>query len=101
MSFKNLLVHVDETAACAARLLRAALAPAEAQDAHLTGLALAAEISLPSYVGGQLPPEILEARHAQALERGRAAAASFTKAGPAKPRELAEKKSDAEALTFQ
>ena len=79
MSFKNLLVHVDETEACAGRL-RAALALAKAQDAHLTGLALASEIALPSYVGGQLPPEILETQHAQALERGRAAAASFTKA---------------------
>ena len=76
MSFNNLLVHVDETESCAGRL-RAALALADAQDAHLTGLALTAEIYLPSYMGGQLPPEILDTHRTQALERGRAAQARF------------------------
>lgn len=79
MTYKNLLVHVDNSEACAGRL-RAALALAEAQNAHLTGLALAAEISLPSYVGGQLPPEIIETQHAQALERGKEAVARYAKA---------------------
>jgi nucleotide-binding universal stress UspA family protein len=79
MTFKDLLVHVDNTEACEGRL-RAALALADAQGAHLTGLALAAETSMPSYIGGQLPPEILDMQRQQALERGRAAASRFAKA---------------------
>ncbi len=40
MAYKNLLVHLDETEACKGRV-KAAIALAQAQGAHLTGLALA------------------------------------------------------------
>lgn len=79
MALKNLLVHLDDTEPCEGRI-KAALALADAHDAHLTGLALAAEVSLPSYIGGQLPPEVLEIQRSHALERGQAAARRFTKA---------------------
>lgn len=79
MPYRNLLVHLDDTEPCAARVA-AAVALADAQDAHLTGLALAAEVSLPSYVGGQLPPEVIEMQRQAALKRAEAAGARFTEA---------------------
>ena len=79
MAYKNLLVHLDETEACKGRVT-AAIAVAKAQEAYLTGFALAIEASVPAYIGGQLPVEVLEVQHAQMLERGRAAAALFDKA---------------------
>jgi nucleotide-binding universal stress UspA family protein len=79
MAYKNLLVHLDETEACKGRVA-AAIALAKAQEAYLTGLALAIEASVPAYIGGQLPVEVLDVQHAQMLERGRAAAALFDKA---------------------
>jgi nucleotide-binding universal stress UspA family protein len=79
MAYKNLLVHLDDTETCAARVA-AAIALAEAQDAYLTGLALAVETSMPTYIGGQMPIEILEVQRTQVLERGQAAATRFDKA---------------------
>lgn len=79
MAYKNLLVHLDETEACKGRVA-AAIALAKAQEAHLTGLSLAIEASVPAYIGGQLPAEVLDVQRAQMLERGRAAAAVFDKA---------------------
>lgn len=79
MAYKNLLVHLDETEACKGRVATA-IALAKAHEAYLTGLALAIEASVPAYIGGQLPVEVLDMQHAQMLERGRAAAALFDKA---------------------
>ena len=66
MAYKNLLVHLDETEACKGRVA-AAIALAKAQEAYLTGLALAIETSVPAYIGGQLPVEVLDVQHAQIL----------------------------------
>lgn len=79
MAYRNLLVHLDATEACAQRIATA-IALADAHDAHLTGLALAAEVSLPSYIGGQLPPEVIEMQRQHALKRAEAAGARFTEA---------------------
>ena len=79
MAYKNLLVHLDDSETCAGRVA-AAIALAEAQDAYLTGLALAVETSMPTYIGGQMPVEVLEVQRAQVLERGQAAAARFDEA---------------------
>jgi nucleotide-binding universal stress UspA family protein len=79
MAYKNLLVHLDETEACKGRVATA-IALAKAQEAYLTGLALAIEASIPAYIGGQMPVEVLQVQHAQTLERGRAAATLFDKA---------------------
>lgn len=76
MPYKNLLVHVDDSEPSEGRVA-AAIALAEAHDAHLTGLSLAAETAIPSYIGGQLPPEILEAQRDQVRERSEAVAARF------------------------
>lgn len=79
MAYKNLLVHLDDSEACAGRLA-VAVALAEAQDAHLTGLAVATETSLPTYVGGQLPPEVLDMQRQHALKRAKTAGAHYTDA---------------------
>ncbi len=79
MAYKNLLVHLDETEACKGRVA-AAIALARTQGAHLTGLALVIEASVPAYIGGQLPVEVVDVQRAQMLERGRATAAVFDKA---------------------
>jgi nucleotide-binding universal stress UspA family protein len=79
MAYKNLLVHLDDTETCAGRVA-AAIALAEAHDAYLTGLALAVETSMPTYIGGQLPVEILEVQRTQVLERGQAVATRFDEA---------------------
>lgn len=79
MALKNILVHVEDSDTCEARIA-AALTLAETHDAHLTGLALAVEISMPSYIGGQLPPNILEMQRNNAREQGQAAVARFSKA---------------------
>jgi len=79
MTFKNLLVHVDNTEACAARIA-AALTLAETHDAHLTGLALAAEFSMPTYIGSQMPVAVLEMQSEQAIKLAQEAAQKFDKA---------------------
>ncbi len=79
MTFKNLLVHVDNSDACKGRIA-AALTLAEAHDAHLTGLALAAEFSMPTYIGSQMPVAVLELQREQAVSQAEEAVQRFEKA---------------------
>jgi nucleotide-binding universal stress UspA family protein len=79
MAFKNLLVHVDDTASCAARL-RAAATLAQSHGAHLTGLYVVTYPVVPAFIQSQLPVEALalqergiEELAAKADERYRAA----------------------------
>jgi nucleotide-binding universal stress UspA family protein len=60
MSYKNLLVHVDDSKACAARV-RAAAELAVAHGAHLTGLYIIPEPSPASFVRGYIAPDVLSA----------------------------------------
>lgn len=68
MSYKSILVQVDHTKACPARI-DAAVDLALRHEAHLTGLFLIVEPTGASFVRGYLPPEILEAAVAEA-EKG-------------------------------
>jgi nucleotide-binding universal stress UspA family protein len=76
MAFKNLLVHVDDTKGCAARV-DAAIELAIAHDAHLTGVYVVTEPSPTSFVQGYLPPEALGVLQQRARERADAALARF------------------------
>jgi len=67
MAYKDLLVHLDATKACAKRI-DAAIALAVAHDAHLTALCPVVTPSLPGYVAVNLPPEIIENQR-QMIER--------------------------------
>jgi nucleotide-binding universal stress UspA family protein len=58
MSYKNLLVYVDDSKACAGRV-RAAAELAAAHRAHLTGLYVIFEPSPVSFARGYIAPEVL------------------------------------------
>ncbi|MDX1709752.1 MAG: universal stress protein [Rhodovibrionaceae bacterium] len=63
MGLKNLVVHVDFAKASRHRV-EAAIELARIHEAHLTGVAVAAAPSVPAFVEGQVPVNVLqEARH--------------------------------------
>jgi nucleotide-binding universal stress UspA family protein len=76
MTYKDLLVHVDDTRSCAARL-RAAVDLAVAHEAHLTGVYMIADPSPAAFVSGYAPPDLLEMLQQHARERAEAALARF------------------------
>ncbi len=79
MAYKNLLVHIDDSKVCAARL-EAAIELARAHDAHLTGLYIAADSLLPGNMSAEVPARFLDALPAQVAERIEAARTGFTAA---------------------
>ncbi len=70
MALKDILVQVDRTKASQARV-EAALALADASDAHLTALCLLAEPYIPASVGVNLPAELLREQRSRAEEEAR------------------------------
>lgn len=76
MAYKNLLVHLDETAACEKRA-EAAIGFARAHDAHLTALGLVVEPIIPSFVHAQVPVEVLNARRKVERDRTEAMLGAF------------------------
>jgi nucleotide-binding universal stress UspA family protein len=70
LSYKSILVQVDHSKACAARV-DAAISLALRHQAHLSALYLLAKPTGASFVRGYLPPEILEAATTQAEARAR------------------------------
>ncbi len=76
MAFKNLLVHIDDGKACADRI-QAAIALAQAHEAHLTGLYVAAELTLPGSIEAEIPAQFLADLADQLTERTAAAKARF------------------------
>jgi nucleotide-binding universal stress UspA family protein len=77
MTYKNLLVHVDDTKACAARM-QAAVELAIAHEAHLSAVYVIAEPSPATLAGGYLPPEMLEMWRQGGRERADVALGRFT-----------------------
>lgn len=76
MSYKNILVLVDDTKANAGRL-KAAVDLARENDAHLTGLYVIGEPDLPSFVKGQIPQDVVEQQRADTEDAARAANNAF------------------------
>jgi len=76
MTLKNLLVHLDDSRACAGRLA-VAIDLARAHGAHLTGLYVAAHPILPGGVRGELPAHFLVALEEQTEKRSQAVMAHF------------------------
>ena len=72
MAYKDLLVHVDDTRPCAARV-QAAVDLAAAHGAHLSGVYIIADPSPAVFATGHVPPEVVDSFHQ--LSRGRAEAA--------------------------
>jgi nucleotide-binding universal stress UspA family protein len=79
LSYKSILVQVDHTKACPARI-DAAIDFALRHEAHLTGLFLIVEPTGVGYVRGWLPPEVVEAAIAEAEAGAKEVLARFTAA---------------------
>jgi nucleotide-binding universal stress UspA family protein len=77
MAYKDLLVHVDDTKACAARV-QAALDLATAYEAHLSGVYVITEPPPETFESSYLLPEMRERLQQGARERADAALARFT-----------------------
>jgi nucleotide-binding universal stress UspA family protein len=84
MALKDLLVHVDNSKACAARV-EAAMRLARSNQAHLTGIYVLPVISIPGYAEAQIPLEVIEAQRqaarAQATEAEKLFRSASEKAG--------------------
>ena len=76
MGYKDLLVHVDDTRACAGRI-QAAVDLAGAHEAHLTGVFIVGDPSPAAFVSGYVPPDMRDMLERQASERAEAALARF------------------------
>ncbi len=86
MTYKNILVQVDSTQACAGRI-DAAVALASRLEAHLTGLYLVPEFIGAGFASGYLTAEVQSAIAREAAARAQTALAAFdetaTRAGVA------------------
>jgi nucleotide-binding universal stress UspA family protein len=78
MTFKNLLVHLDDSPGCAGRLA-VAIDLARTHEAHLTGLHVAADPILPGGMRGELPAHFLSALEEQTVLRSQTVMANFNK----------------------
>ncbi|MGO1120111.1 universal stress protein [Rhodovibrionaceae bacterium A322] len=76
MAYKNILVHLDSTKACAKRVA-AAIELAQREEAHLVGLYVAARIVVPGYVMAQMPAQALEDQRALRQTQMQAAVDAF------------------------
>lgn len=76
MTYKDLLVQVDESRGCARRV-ELAVELAAAHDAHLTGVYIISEPSPASFVHPYLPPEVMTTLQQEMRKRADAALARF------------------------
>src|SRR5690554_3041867 len=79
MGYKNLLVQLDTTKACQKRV-SAALELAQRFDAHLVGLYVSPELSVPSFIEAQLGEEVRTMQLNLRRERAEEAIGSFEEA---------------------
>ncbi|MFQ5774919.1 MAG: universal stress protein [Kiloniellaceae bacterium] len=79
MTYRNLLVHIDDGKAAEGRLA-AAIALARAHGAHLTGLYVGVDPVLPANLRAEVPPHFLATLRDQLDERIASAEARFTAA---------------------
>ncbi|MGE5148048.1 MAG: universal stress protein [Candidatus Eiseniibacteriota bacterium] len=79
MTIQSILVHIDDSKNCAARL-DLALRLASQFKSHLAGLHVAAPVYVPPYMAAELGSEIFETQKRVAAELATAAEATFKKA---------------------
>ena len=79
MALKDILLHLDNSKSCKARL-EAAIQLAQVNDAHLAGLYIIQLPSFPSYAEVNIPREVLEAHARAAKEKADAAEKGFLEA---------------------
>jgi nucleotide-binding universal stress UspA family protein len=78
MAYRDLLVQIDDTKACAKRI-EAAVGLAASHGAHLTGVYVISEASPASFAQGYLPPDLLTTLQQELQARAEAALARFAK----------------------
>ena len=76
MSYKDILVHVDDTKACESRL-DVAVGLAERFESHLTGIYVDPGIAIPTVADVQISPMLLEGLEEEREQRCREAAQRF------------------------
>ena len=76
MSYKDVLVHLDDTEICAARVA-AALALAKRDKARVTGIAMALESTIATYIGIDFPASLTEEQEALVEASANSAVAKF------------------------
>ncbi|OUS08943.1 hypothetical protein A9Q96_00970 [Rhodobacterales bacterium 52_120_T64] len=79
MSYKNILAHIDDSDACVERVT-AAIALAKRQEAQLTGIALALESTISTYVGIDIPSNLTLAQQDLVKNAAKSAVAKFESA---------------------
>lgn len=79
MALKDILVHVDNTRACGARV-GAAVELARTHGAHLTGVYIVPVLTIPVYAEAQIGLEVLQAQQDAVQSRARAAEKRFREA---------------------
>ena len=70
MTYKDLLVHLDDSKGCAKRV-HAAVRLAAQHGAHLTGVYPIVEIPLLHYIRRHIPPDVQASMDAEAQRAGR------------------------------
>ena len=79
MAYRDILVHLDGARACAGRV-EAAIGLAQRYEAHLTGVYPTAEPSLPGYMAGAMPIEVLQMQEKRVKDAANKGAAAFRQA---------------------
>ncbi len=79
MRYTDILVYLDDSEVCESRVATA-LAMGEAHGAHVVGVALAIEPTIPAYIGAELPIEVRDIQRQAAEESANKAAEAFMKA---------------------
>jgi len=76
MAYKDILIHIDDSKACAARI-EAAISLAKRQEASLTGVALALKSTISTYIGVDIPSSLTEAQQEIVARAADSAIAKF------------------------
>lgn len=82
MSYKDILVHLDDSDACVERI-NAAVALAKRQEARVTGIALALKSTISTYIGIDFPASLTEAQQKIVQKSAESAVNKFSEAASA------------------
>ena len=78
MAYKDILVHLDDTKECLARM-EAAIALAKRQEASVTGIALALDSTISTYIGIDIPSSLSEQQKELVQKAAETAVSKFEK----------------------
>ncbi len=79
MAYKDILVHLDDSKACASRI-EAAIALAKRQEARVSGVALALKSTISTYIGVDIPSSLTDAQQEIVAKAAQSAVEKFEQA---------------------